>query len=380
MNSNDRLLTLFLICSLGANLFAASTPVTMQSFGNLPDGRETKLYTLKHDSGFQADISDYGGTIVRLLTPDRSGKFADVTLGFVSINPYPASSPYFGATIGRIGNRTAGGKFTLDGKTYTLATNNSPGGIPCHLHGGRVGFDKVMWTAEPTTHDGQPALRLRYTSVDGEEGYPGNLAVEVLYSLTADQGLRIDYSATTDHATPINLTNHAYFNLSGEGRGDILGHELTVRAKYYTPVNAGMIPTGKITPVAGTPFDFTIPHPLGERISTGDDQLRIGSGYDHNFVLDSSDGSLALAATMHDPVSGRVLEVLTTEPCVQLYTANFLNGKLTGKSGQTYLRRGAFCLETQHVPDSINQPVFPSIVLRPGQTYRTTTIYRFSAR
>jgi len=352
----------------------------MQSFGKLPDGRETRLYTLKNANGFQADIADYGGTIVRLLAPDRNGKLADVTLGFSSATPYPKDSPYFGALIGRVGNRIAGGKFTLDGKTYTLATNNSPGDIPCHLHGGKVGFDKVIWAAEPTTRDGQPALRLRYTSADGEEGYPGKLTVEVLYSLTSDNGLRMDYTATTDKATPINLTNHAYFNLAGEGNGTILGHELTVRAKNYTPVNAGLIPTGKVAPVAGTPFDFTSPHTIGERIEAKDEQLKFGGGYDHNFVLDSTDGSLAFAASVRDPVSGRRLEVLTTEPALQFYCGNFLDGKLTGKSGGTYVYRGAFCLESQHSPDSINQPSFPSTVLRPGQTYRSTTVYRFSAK
>jgi aldose 1-epimerase len=351
-----------------------------QSFGRLPDGRETRLYTLRNASGFQADIADYGGTIVHLLAPDRTGKLADVTLGFNSVQSYLKDSPYFGALIGRVGNRIASGRFTLEGKSYTLAANNSPGDIPCHLHGGMTGFDKVIWTAEPTTRDGQPALRLRYTSADGEEGYPGMLSVEVLYSLTTDNGLRMDYTATTTKPTPVNLTNHAYFNLGGEGRGTILGHELTVQAKRFTPVNAGLIPTGELAPVAGTPFDFTSPHTIGERIGAKDEQLRFGGGYDHNFVLDSTDGSLALAATVYEPVSGRVLEVLTTEPGLQFYSGNFLDGKLTGKSGDTYVYRGAFCLESQHFPDSINQPSFPSAVLRPGQTYRSTTVYRFSTK
>lgn len=369
-----------LLCCLGIGTLLAAAPVNGQSFGKLSDGRETKLYTLRLASGFQADISDYGGTIVRLLVPDRAGQLADVVLGFNTVTPYPRESPYFGAIIGRVGNRTAGGRFKLDGRTYQLSTNDSPAGIPCQLHGGNTGFDKVLWQAEPTTRDGQPALRLRYTSVDGEEGYPGNLSVEVVYSLTADQGLRLDYAATTDQPTPVNLTNHAYFNLTGEGHGDILRHELTVHAKHFTPVNAGMIPTGQIVPVAGTPFDFTQAHPIGERIGAADEQLRLAGGYDHNFVLDSSDGSLASAATVYDPISGRVLEVLTTEPGLQLYSGNFLDGKVKGKSGRAYGPRGAFCLESQHAPDSINQPGFPSIVLRPGQTYRSTTIYRFSAR
>ncbi len=370
------------LLALASAAFAAPTsPVAVKSFGRLPDGRETRLYTLKDASGFQADIADYGGTIVRLLVPDRTGKLADVSLGFNTVAPYPKDSPYFGALIGRVGNRIAGGKFTLEGKTYTLVTNNTPTPeLPCHLHGGTIGFDKVIWTATPTTREGLPALRLRYTSADGEEGYPGQLTVEVTYSLTRDHGLRMDYSATTTKATPVNLTNHCYFNLAGEGQGTILGHELTVRAKRYTPVNAGLIPTGKIAPVAGTPFDFTSPHTIGERIGAKDEQLRFGGGYDHNFVLDSSDGSLALAATVREPISGRVLEVLTTEPGLQFYCGNFLDGKLTGKSGGTYVYRGAFCLESQHFPDSINQPSFPTTVLRPGQTYRSTTIYRFSAR
>lgn len=369
-----------LLCSLVTPRVYSAEPPPPQSFGRLPDGREAHLYTLRNSNGFQADIADYGGTIVRLLAPDRTGKLADVTLGFNSVQPYPKDSPYFGALIGRVGNRIAGGKFILDGKNYTLAVNNSPGDIPCHLHGGMTGFDKVIWTAEPTTRDGQPALRLRYTSADGEEGYPGIIYVEVLYSLTSDNGLRMDYTATTTKPTPVNLTNHAYFNLRGEGRGTILGHELTVRARHYTPVNAGLIPTGLLAPVTGTPFDFTSLHAMGERIEAKDEQLRFGGGYDHNFVLDSADGSLALAATVYEPVSGRILEVLTTEPGLQFYSGNFLDGKLAGKSGGSYVHRGAFCLESQHFPDSINQPSFPSTVLRPGQTYRSTTVYRFSAK
>lgn len=371
----------FALCMLTALTTAAATDAALpQSFGRLPDGRETKLYTLRNASGFQVDITNYGGTIVRLLAPDRVGKLADVTLGFGSVEPYPKQSPYFGALIGRVGNRIAHGSFTLDGQTYTLAKNNTPGGIGCTLHGGLVGFDKVIWDAEPTTRDGQPALHLRYTSKDGEEGFPGTLEVEVLYTLTADNGLRIDYTASTDKATPVNLTNHAYFNLAGEGNGTILDHVLTVNAKHYTPVNAGLIPTGEIAPVAGTPFDFTTPHAIGERVNADHEQLRHGGGYDHNFVLDSQDGSLALAAHVLDPVSGRRMEILTTEPGLQFYCGNFLDGSLNGKSGGTYVHRGAIALETQHYPDSVNQPAFPNTVLRPGQTYRSTTVYRFSVQ
>jgi aldose 1-epimerase len=358
---------------------AVAPSVASRPFGTLPDGRAVTLYILQSPAGLRAEIMDFGGTVVRLLTPDRNGKLADVVLGFGAAAEYPEHSPYFGALIGRVGNRIAHGKFSLDGQTYTLATNNSPGGIPCHLHGGTTGFDKVFWRAQSTTRDGQPALSLKYTSAPGEEGYPGKLEVEVVYSMTDDNGLRIDYSATTDAATPVNLTNHTYFNLKGEGEGTILDHNLTIRARRYTPVDAGLIPTGELAPVAGTPFDFTAPHAIGERIGANDAQLKAGNGYDHNFVLDAADGKLALAATVQEPSSGRTLEVLTTEPGLQFYCGNFLDGTLTGKGGKPYLFRGGFCLETQHFPDSINHPSFPSAVLRPGQVLHSTTIYRFSA-
>ena len=353
--------------------------MTTRSFGKLPDGRTARLFTLTSASGFQAEISDFGGTVVRLFAPDRTGRLADVVLGFDSVERYPAESPHFGAIIGRVGNRIAGGKFSLGAKTYSLATNNSPDGIPCHLHGGNVGFDKVLWSAELATVAGQPALRLRYTSAEGEEGYPGELSTEVTYSLTPDQGLRIDYRATTDQSTPVNLTNHSYFNLAGAGHGDVLDHEITLRASRFTPVHPGLIPTGDRALVAGTPFDFTSTHRIGARIGADHEQLRLGAGYDHNWVLDSTDGQLALAATVYEPASGRVLEVLTTEPGIQFYTGNFLTGRLTGKSGATYAHRGGLCLETQHFPDSVNQPSFPSTLLHPGQTYRSTTVYRFSS-
>jgi aldose 1-epimerase len=353
--------------------------VTTRSFGKLPDGRTARLFTLTSASGFQAEISDFGGTVVRLFAPDRTGRLADVVLGFDSVERYPAESPHFGAIIGRVGNRIAGGKFSLGAKIYSLVTNNAPDGIPCHLHGGNVGFDKVLWSAEPATVAGQPALRLRYTSADGEEGYPGELSAEVTYSLTPEQGLRIDYKATTDQSTPVNLTNHSYFNLAGAGQGDVLDHEITLRASRFTPVHPGLIPTGDRAPVAGTPFDFTSTHRIGARIGADHEQLRLGAGYDHNWVLDSADGQLALAATVYEPASGRVLEVLTTEPGIQFYTGNFLTGSLTGKLGATYAHRGGLCLETQHFPDSVNQPGFPSTLLHPGQTYRSTTVYRFSS-
>ena len=360
------------------SLFADSLPV--QSFGTLADGQPVHLYTLENKTGLKVVISDLGGTVVRLHVPDRKGESGDVALGFDSLDAYLTKSPYFGCIIGRVGNRIAGGKFTLDGKGYTLATNDQPGGVPCHLHGGRRGFDKVRWAAEPMTEDGLPALRLRYTSVDGEEGYPGNLAVEVRYAVTADNALRIEYLATTDQPTPVNLTNHSYFNLAGEGQGTILDHELTLQATRFTPVNAGLIPTGELASVEGTPLDFTKPRTIGERIAAEHPQLKLGGGYDHNFVIDQADGTLRLAATMHEPNTGRTMEVLTTEPGIQFYSGNFLNGTGEGKSGKPHAYRTGFALETQHFPDSVNHPAFPSTILRPGETYRTTTVYRFSVR
>jgi aldose 1-epimerase len=352
-----------------------------QDFGRIPDGRTAQLFTLKLPSGLQADIADFGGTVVRLLVPDRTGKRGDVVLGFNDAETYATKSPYFGCLIGRFGNRIAAGRFSLDGRDYTLATNNFPGGIPCHLHGGPEGFHRKLWTAEQGNQDGNPTLRLTYLSRDGEEGYPGNMAVSVVYSLTADQSLRIDYEATCDQPTPINLTNHSYFNLQGEGTGDILSHELTSPAAHYTPVNAGQIPTGEIAPVAGTPFDFRTAHTIGSRINQAHPQLADDCGYDHNFVLPAGKTSTpTLAAKIYEPRSGRIMEVLTTEPGVQFYSGNFLDGTLTGKTGQPYPKRSGFCLETQHFPDSPNQPTFPNTILRPGQTYRSSTIHRFSVK
>jgi aldose 1-epimerase len=369
-----------LACVFPAIAAPAGPVVTMKSFGKLPDGRQTHLFTLENANGFRADISDFGGIVVNLLVPDKSGKLADVSLGFDNPTQYLQQSPYFGALIGRYGNRIARGKFTLDGLTYTLATNNSPGDIPCALHGGRVGFDKVIWQARPVILGGNPALILNYVSRDGEEGYPGTLSVEVTYTVTPKNELRIDYKATTTKPTPVNLTNHTYFNLQGEGVGTILDHVLTMRASKTTPVDAGLIPTGKIVPVAGTPLDFTKPHRIGERIGANDEQLKFGGGYDHNWALDNQKGTLALAATVHEPKSGRYMEVLTTEPGLQFYCGNFLDGTLTGKSGMKYPLRSGFCLETQHYPDSPNHPEFPDTILRPGKTLRSTTIYRFSTK
>jgi aldose 1-epimerase len=352
-----------------------------QSFGHLPDGREARLHVLTNQSGARAEITDFGGILVRLVVPDRTGRLDDIALGFNSVAPYVDRSPFFGATIGRVGNRIAGAKFTLDGRTYTLAENNTPGGQPCNLHGGPLGFDKVLWTATPFTEPGATGLRLTYLSRDGEQGFPGNLDVVVEYRLTNTNELRISYSATTDKATPVNLTNHSYFNLRGEGRGDILGHQLKLHAARYTPVSAGLIPTGELTPVAGTPFDFTKGQAIGTRIGEKHQQLEFGNGYDHNFVVDPVAGQkLAPAAEAYDPETGRVLEMLTEEPGFQLYTGNWLDGSIVGKRGLPYLHRSGFCLESQHYPDSPNQPQFPNTILRPGERYTTTTVYRFSTR
>jgi aldose 1-epimerase len=350
------------------------------SFGKLPDGREARLHTLENAAGMRAEICDYGGTVVRLFAPDRRGRVTDVVLGFDSVEAYVAHSPYFGSLIGRCGNRIANGKFVLGGKTYSLACNNTPGGIPCHLHGGVKGFDKVLWQAEPANTPKGAALRLKYRSVDGEEGYPGNLDVAVTYTLTNQNALEIEYSATTDQPTPVNLTNHSYFNLAGEGTGDVLGHILTLNAKSYTPVDAGLIPVGRIAPVADTPFDFISPHKIGERIELPNEQLRFAGGYDHNFVLAGGGTSLALAATLLEPISGRLLEVLTTEPGLQFYSGNFLSGAFAGKHGHVYQKRDGLCLETQHFPDAPNQPSFPTVIVQPDKALRSTTVYRFGAR
>jgi aldose 1-epimerase len=335
---------------------------------------------LQNDKGMTVEIMDYGGTIRRMLVPDRDGKPGDVALGFNDIASYEKDSPYFGCLVGRFGNRIADGRFTLDGKIYALAKNNEPNGIPCHLHGGERGFDKRMWKAKPVARDGMQGLKLEYSSKDGEEGYPGNLDVVVQYWLTPGNALRMEYEASTDKATPVNLTNHNYFNLNGEGDPTILDHELTILASQYTPVDKGLIPTGGIAPVADTPFDFTKPRAIGERIDDKNEQLEYGGGYDHNFVLDGKAGTMRKAALVFAPQSGRVLEVWTEEPGLQLYAGNFLDGALTGKSGKPYPFRSGFCLESQHYPDSPNQPNFPSTILRPGETYKTVTEYRFSRR
>lgn len=362
----------------GVSSSAESVPV--ESFGAMSDGRAVHLHTLENESGLRAVISDYGATLVSLEVPDRTGQVADVVLGFRTLEEYRTKSPYFGCVVGRVGNRIANGRFSLDGQEYTLKTNNFPAGIPCHLHGGERGFDKVLWTAEAFSRDGLPALRLKYRSVDGEEGYPGNLDAEVVYAVTENNELRIEYTATADKPTPVNLTNHSYFNLRGEGHETILDHELTIHAARFTPVTAGLIPTGEYATVAGTPLDFNEPHLIGERIEADNEQLKFGIGYDHNYLIDGPAGELRPAATVRDPASGRIMNVLTTEPGMQFYSGNYLDGKTKGKSGQPHAYRSGLALETQHYPDSVNQPNFPSTILRPGQTYRTTTVYRFSAK
>ena len=373
------LLRLLLIIAMTSPLAHASAPtVTAHPFGRLPTGQEVQLYTLSNGQDLTAEITNYGGIMTRLFVPDRKGHPGDIVLGYDRLESYLASTPYFGALIGRVGNRIAAGKFTLEGRTYQLATNNDPGGQPCSLHGGVKGFDKVLWQAHPEVRNGEAGLRLEYRSPDGEEGFPGNLAVTVWYWLTPHNELRIEYQATTDHATPVNLTQHNYYNLAGDG--DVSGHVLTLKASRFTPVNAGLIPLGALAPVQGTPFDFTQAHPIGDHLNDPDAQLRLGPGYDHNWVLDRHGAGLQLAAEVYEPVSGRTMEVWTEEPGVQFYSGNFLDGTLTGKGGVKYQQHTGFCLETQHFPDSPNQATFPSITLHPGETYLTKTVYRFGTR
>ena len=350
--------------------------VTQQPFGVLTDGDSVKLFTLTNARGVEVKVITYGAIIVSLKVPDRSGALGDVVLGFDDLAGYLGETPYFGALIGRYGNRIGRASFQLDGTTYRLAANNGAN----HLHGGLRGFDKVVWDAQPLEGGSGAAVVFRRTSPAGEEGYPGALSVEVTYTLTDANALIFDYLATTDAPTPVNLTQHSYFNLAGDGSGDVLGHLLTLNADRYTPVDGGLIPTGELATVEGTPFDFRTPHAIGERIGADDEQIRRGGGYDHNFVLSrdaAAPDALVLAARVEEPRSGRFLEVRTTEPGVQLYSGNLLDGTLTGKSGAVYGHRYGFCLETQHFPDSPNQPGFPSTLLRPGEEYRSRTVLTF---
>ncbi len=362
-----------LTCGIAAS---AEPGVRKAPFGKLPDGTEVDLYTLTNARGMVAKVATYGGIVTELHVPDRNGKLGDVVLGFDNLEAYLKGHPYFGCITGRVANRIANGKFTLDGKEYTLAVNNGPN----HLHGGIKGFDKAVWAARILPNsETRPGVELTYTSPDGEEGYPGNLKVTVRYILTPNNALRIEYEATTDKPTIVNLTNHSYFNLAG--KGDVLEHELRLFASRYTPTDSNLIPTGELKPVAGTPMDFTTPAKIGARIAqTGGDP----TGYDHNYVIDQQAGSganrPARAAEVYEPTTGRVLSMRTTEPGVQLYTGNFLDGSLTGKGGVVYGKHAGFCLEAQKFPNAVNTPGFPSVVLRPGETYRQITVYAFSTR
>ena len=348
--------------------------VGTQAFG-AHDGKPVTLYTLTNSHGLEIRAMNYGGIILSIRVPDRKGQFADIALGHDTLQGYIPNPPYLGAIIGRYANRIANGTFTLDGKTYTLPKNNGPN----TLHGGvSRTFDKVVWEGEPLK--GKNGVVFTYLSKDGEEGFPGNLKVKVTYTLTETDELVVAYEATTDKATPINLTQHSYFNLKGEGNGDILDHEVMINADRFTPVDRNLIPTGELRPVRGTPLDFTKSTKIGARIDDNYDQLTLAHGYDHNFVVNRKGEGLALAARVYEPTTGRELEVSTTQPGVQFYTGNFLDGSVTGKHGHAYQRRDAFCLETQHFPDSVNHPDFPTTILRPGETFHQTTVFKFSAR
>ncbi|HEV2672492.1 MAG TPA: aldose epimerase family protein [Gemmatimonadales bacterium] len=349
--------------------------VSRAPFGHLPDGRAVELFTLTNAHGIEVRAMTYGAIITSIRTPDRTGAQADIVLGFDSLGGYLGGSPYFGAVVGRYANRIAGGRFTLDGVSYQLARNNGPNS----LHGGDRGFDKVVWKGEPFETDSTVGVTLRYESPDGEEGYPGAVAVQVTYTLNNADELIVDYDASTTRATPINLSQHTYWNLHGDGRGDILDHVLTLNASAFTPVDSTLIPTGTIAPVAGTPFDFLRATAIGARINDQHEQLRFGRGYDHNWVLDRDrQATLVHAARLEDPMSGRQLDIRTTEPGVQFYSGNFLDGTITGKGGRVYGHRTGLCLETQHFPDSPNHANFPSTILRPGQRYQSRTVFAFT--
>jgi aldose 1-epimerase len=343
--------------------------ITCEAFGILPDDKAVALYTLTNDKGVKARVTTYGAILVSLEVPDRNGRLGDIVLGYETLDGYVKNNPYFGAIVGRYGNRIAKGRFTLDGSTYKLATNNGEN----HLHGGLKGFDKVVWKAAEIKEARVVGVRFTYLSKDGEEGYPGNLAVTVDYKLNNDNELALSYEATTDKATPVNLTHHSYWNLAG-AKTDVLSHELQLNADKYTPVDAGLIPTGALAPVKGTAMDFTAPMTIGSRIA------KVEGGYDHNYVLTREGTGLAPAARLSDPQSGRVMEIRTTEPGIQFYSGNFLDGTITGKDGIVYKKHFGLCLETQHFPDSPNHPNFPTTILKPGQTYKSLTVHKFSAK
>jgi aldose 1-epimerase len=350
--------------------------VIVSPFGQLEDGTKVSLYTVTNSKGSVMKVMNYGGIITSLMVPDKDGKFGDIVLGYDSLAGYLKSNPFFGALIGRYGNRIAKGKFSLDGKTYTLATNNGPN----HLHGGEKGFDKVFWNIEETSNSKGVGLKLTYNAKDMEEGYPGNLSVQVTYILADNNELQIDYKATTDKKTIVNLTQHTYFNLN-EAKSDILSHKLTLVSDNYLPVDPTLIPTGKLQPVKGTPFDFNTPTAIGSRINSNDPQLKAGNGYDHCWVLNGkTEEGLRVAAVLYDSISGREVTVRTTEPGLQFYSGNFLDGSITGKNNIVYNFRYGLCLETQHFPDSPNRPEFPRVILEPGNTYTTRTVYSFSIK
>jgi aldose 1-epimerase len=358
-------------CSIGRRKDLES-----RTFGTTKDGIPISLYKLSNSKRMVVEISNYGGTVVSISVPDRQGKLGDVVLGFDSLDGYLGSHPYFGVIVGRYGNRIAEGRFSIGANTFTLAKNNGANA----LHGGVRGFDKAIWSGQEFTEKGARGVELKYLSKDGEEGYPGNLNVTVRYTLTDRDELRIDYSATADKPTVVNLTNHSYFNLAGQGEGDILGHEVTINADRFTPVDAGLIPTGELRSVRNTPFDFTQRTAIGDRIDSTDEQIKFGGGYDHNFVLNGQRGMMRFVAEVVEPKSGRVMEVHTTEPGLQFYTGNFLDGTIRGKAAKVYQRRAGFCMETQHFPDSPNKPSFPSTLLKPGEQYITQTSYTFMTR
>jgi aldose 1-epimerase len=382
MNKIIQLITItslgcFAACLAGCDTMSNTSKgtITKADFGKTPEGTPVELYTLRNARGMEATIMTYGGIVTSLKVPDKNGKFDDVVLGYDNLDGYIKSSPYFGALIGRYGNRIAKGKFSLDGQTYTLAVNNAPNS----LHGGVKGFDKVVWKVEEAeVGEHGPKLELTYLSKDGEEGYPGNLKVKATYTLTEDNALQLKFKATTDKATVCNLTHHSYFNLAGGG--DVLGHVVQINADTFTPVDSGLIPTGELLPVAGTPFDFRTPTAIGAHINeTNNEQIKFAGGYDDNWVLNKkSAGGLELAARVSEPTSGITMEVWTTSPGIQFYTGNFLDGTITGKSGRVYQARNAFCMEPQHFPDSPNHPAFPTTELKPGETYKNTIIYKFA--
>ena len=365
------------IVLLGVVIAVAAKPkITKRSFGKTADGKAIEIYTLTNTGGAETQIIPYGGAVVSLKVPDKSGKLGDIVLGYGSVADYEKHTSFFGALIGRYGNRIGKAKFSVGGKQYTLTANNGEN----HLHGGPKGYDRVVWAARPSTDVNGANIEMSYVSRDGEEGYPGNLKIKVVYTLTEKNELKIAYSATTDKDTVVNLTHHSYFNLAGAGNNSILTHQLTLNADRFTPTDGGSIPTGELLSVKGTPFDFTRPTGIGARIDQTDEQLKFGQGYDHNWVLNKNGSELSLAASVYEPTSGRVMEVLTTEPGLQFYSGNFLDDAIKGKSGQRYPKRSGFCLEAQHFPDSPNQPAFPSTTLKPGAVYTQTTIYRFSVR